>query len=209
MVKKVILTGFEPFGGSDINPSILASQKISKRTIRGYEISVHKIPLRFNEIKETLELIVEKEEPQVIICTGQSTRSVISLERIAINMADVIKTAYNCGAKPNNMILEETGAAGYFSTLPIRKIKNELERNKIPTEISNSAGTYGCNQIFYHLMYLINLKNYKRLAGFVHIPSLPEQVIGKKTPSMSLDLIVKALEIIIRTTLDELESQVE
>ncbi|MHA1199661.1 MAG: pyroglutamyl-peptidase I [Candidatus Heimdallarchaeaceae archaeon] len=214
MMKKIVLTGFEPFGGSDINPSILACKEFEGKNIDGYTISVYEIPLRFDDIKSTLESILEQENPQIVICTGQSSRSVISLERVAINIADIARSAYNCGAIPRDAILEETGNEGYFSTLPIRRIFNELEKNKVPTEISNSAGTYGCNQIFYHLMYLLNLKKYKIPAGFVHVPSLPEQAVGKRTPimsmpSMSLELIVKALKIIIETTINEIEQTAE
>lgn len=209
MEKKVVLTGFEPFGGSDINPSILACQQYSEENIKDFQVSVHEIPLRFNEIKNKIELIIEQEKPHVVICTGQSPRSLISLERIAINIADVTKSAYNCGSNPKDTILEENGPAGYFSSLPIRKIYEELEKNKIPSEISNSAGTYGCNQIFYHLMHYIKLKKYKTLAGFVHVPSLPEQVIGKNIPSMSLELIIKAIDVVVKTTLKEEGSFVE
>jgi len=203
-MKKIVLTGFEPFGGSDINPSILACKEVSRKKFEGYEVSVHEIPLNFSNIKSNIQQIVHQEKPDIVICTGQSPRSVISLERVAINIADISKSAYNCGAKPNDVILENEGDDGYFSTLPIRKIFLELEKNKIPVEISNSAGTYGCNQIFYHLMFFLKLKKYKIPAGFVHVPSLPEQVVGKRIPSMSLDLIVQALELIIRTTIDEL-----
>lgn len=208
-MKKIVLTGFESFGGSEINPSILACKEFRHKNIGEYVFAVYEIPLKFDEIKRTLESIIEKEKPQIVICTGQSPRSVISLERVAVNIADITRSAYNCGAKPRDVILEETGDDGYFSTLPIRRIFDELEKNKIPTEISNSAGTYGCNQIFYHLMYLLNLKNYKIPAGFVHVPSLPEQVVGKRIPSMSLELIVKALKTIIETTINDIEQKAE
>ena len=201
---KIVLTGFEPFGGSDINPSILACKEVSKRNFENHDLVVYEIPLRFKEISNIIESILEQEQPHIVICTGQSPRSVISLERIAINIADVSKSAYNCGAKPTDTILHKNGDDGYFSTLPIREIFEELEKNKIPSEISNSAGTYGCNQIFYHLMNSLKLKNYNIPAGFIHVPSLPEQAIGKRIPSMSLELITKALEISINTTVKSL-----
>ncbi|MCK4895771.1 MAG: pyroglutamyl-peptidase I [Candidatus Heimdallarchaeota archaeon] len=204
MSKKIILTGFEPFGGSDVNPSILACQSLSKKTVEGYEIKAIEIPLRYKEIKHNIESVLIKEKPEIVICTGQSSRSVISLERIAINTASLEKSAYSCGTKPMDEILETNGRAGYFSTLPIRKIKDCLEENKIPCEISNSAGTFGCNQIFYHLMQFINNNEINIPAGFIHVPSLPEQVIGKNFPSMTLELIIQALEIAIITTIKHL-----
>ena len=204
MSKKIILTGFEPFGGSEVNPSILACQSLNKKTVEGYEIKAIEIPLRYKDIKQYIESVLLKERPEIVICTGQSSRSVISLERIAINIASLENTAYSCGAKPIDEILDTNGNEGYFSTLPIRKIKDCLEKNKIPCEISNSAGTFGCNQIFYHLMQFISNNEINIPAGFIHVPSLPEQVIGKNFPSMTLELIIQALEIALKTTIEHL-----
>lgn len=207
MSKKIILTGFEPFGGSDINPSIMACQVFNNKIIDGYKIKAIEIPLRYNEIKPIIERILTKEKPEIVICTGQSPRSVISLERIAINIASLEKSVYSCGEKPMDEILEVNGKEGYFSTLPIRNIKECLEENKIPCEISNSAGTFGCNQIFYHLMQFINNYEINIPAGFIHVPSLPEQVIGKNSPSMTLELIIHALEIAMTTTIKHLHEE--
>ncbi len=207
MSKKIILTGFEPFGGSNVNPSTLACQVLDKKTIEGYEVKAIEIPLRYKEIKQTIESILIKEKPEILICTGQSTRSVISLERIAINIASLEKSAYGCGTKPKDEILETNGREGYFSTLPIRKIKDYLEENMIPCEISNSAGTFGCNQIFYHLMHFINNNEINIPAGFIHVPSLPEQVIGKNIPSMTLELIIQALKMSLITIIKHLHEE--
>ena len=203
-MKTIILTGFEPFGKSNVNPSILACQAFNNEKINDYLIQTFEIPLRYKEIKKTIVNILEK-EPSAIICTGQSPRAMISLERVAINIADVSRTSYNCDTKPSNDILEEDGPAGYFTTLPIHKMKETLEINNIPCEISNSAGTFGCNQIFYHTMHYLNESNITIPAGFIHFPSLPEQVIGKSTPSMSLETIKKGLEIILQTLIEELK----
>jgi pyroglutamyl-peptidase len=201
MVNTVLLTGFEPFGGSDINPSIMACKKFESTSIQDYKIRVSEIPLIYKEIRNSIEQLIKSEKPKAVICTGQSPRLGISLERVAINVADISKSAYNCGASPKNELLVEDAPAGYFSTLPLMEIKEELQQNKIPVNISNNAGTYGCNQIFFHLMHFINEENLKIPAGFVHVPSLPEQVIGKNLPSMSLELITDALRIIIDSTI--------
>ena len=205
MVETIILTGFEPFGDSDVNPSILACQEFDNERMGEYIFKSFEIPLIFNKIKdEIITLITMK--PAAIVCMGQSPRAVISLERVAINIADVSKTAYNCDTKPTDEILEIDGPAGYFTTLPIRKIKDKLEKEKIPSEISNSAGTFGCNQIFYYLMHNLAKRDLTIPAGFIHVPSLPEQVIGKNMPSMSLNTIKNGLKIILQTLIEELES---
>jgi len=202
--KTIVLTGFEPFGESQVNPSLIACNAFDRLKIKGYSIKAFEIPLVFEEIKEKIEEIIKENNPVAVISTGQSPRATISLERIAINIADVSRTAYNCESKPMDQILESNGPDGYFSTLPIRKIKEQLDENRIPTNISNSAGTFGCNQIFYHSMHYLHSKNYNIPAGFVHVPSLPEQVVGKNIPSMSLETIKEGIKIILETLIDEI-----
>jgi len=205
VTKTIFLTGFEAFGNSSINPSILACESFDGEVIDNYLIRSFEIPLIYNSIKNSIISILDK-KPSAIICTGQSQRSVISLERVAVNIADVSRTAYNCESKPTDEILENEGPAGYFTTLPIRKFKEILEKKKIPCEISNSAGTFGCNQIFYYLMHYLENNNLKIPAGFIHVPSLPEQVVGKNIPSMSLETIKTGLRIILQTLIEEIES---
>jgi len=202
----ILLTGFEPFGGSNINPSISACMEYENKEVHDYLIKVSEIPLRYTEIRGTIEQLIKQEQPKAVISTGQSPSYGISLERVAINIADLRKSAYNCGTTPNNEILVKGAPDGYFTTLPIQQIKKELEENKIPVNISNTAGTFGCNQIFFYLMHFISMENLNIQAGFVHVPSLPEQVIGKNLPSMTLELTTKALGIIIDTTIKSIET---
>jgi len=195
--KIILLTGFEPFGGSDVNPSILACKRLDGRTFHGYKVRVEEIPLRFTEIKATIEGMIEKHKPAAVICTGQSGGAYVALERVAINVADARRVAYNCGAKPQDERLSEDGPAAYFTGLPIRRLLERLREEKIPAEISNSAGTFGCNQIFYHLMDYAARKRLNIPAGFIHVPPLPEQVHDKQMPSMALETTVRALEVVV------------
>lgn len=91
--------------------------------------------------------MIEKHKPAAVICTGQSGGAYVALERVAINVADARRVAYNCGAKPQDERLSEDGPAAYFTGLPVRRLLGRLREEKIPAEISNSAGTFGCNQI--------------------------------------------------------------
>ena len=193
---RILLTGFEPFGESDLNPSILACKRLESSEVQGFEVVVEEIPLRFHEIKELVEGHIQKHRPSAVICTGQSGRAFMALERVAINVGDA-RNPYNCGYKPVDERLNAEGPAAYFTGLPIRAMLEALKEAKIPAEISNSAGTYGCNQIFYHLMDYLARDKIDIPAGFIHVPSLPEQVVDKKMPSMTLDLIAKALEIAV------------
>jgi len=195
--KVILLTGFEPFGGSEVNPSILACRRLDGRRFHGYTVRVEEIPLRFAEIKATIEGMIEKHRPSAVICTGQSGGAYVALERVAINVADARRVAYNCGTKPQDQRLSGDGPAAYFTGLPVRRLLERLRDEKIPAEISNSAGTFGCNQIFYHLMDYVEGRRLGVPAGFIHVPPLPEQVYDKQSPSMSLETTARALEVIV------------
>lgn len=201
--KIILLTGFEPFGGSSVNPSIEACKLLMNETYNGYTVKVEEIPLHFKEIKPKIIKHINSYNPSAVICTGQSSRSLISLERVAINIANA-RIPYNCGSKPTDEKLEQHGPTGFFTKLPLRKLLESLTDAKIPAEISNTAGTFGCNQIFYHLMKHLEDNGINTPAGFIHVPSLPEQVVGSNKPSMSLQIIAEALRTIIKTISDNL-----
>lgn len=202
-MKTILLTGFEPFGGSNINPSIESCKPHNGKKFNDCIFKVVEIPLRYDEIKPALIKAIEETNPSAIVCTGQSGSGEIRLERVAINIADA-RIPYNCGTQPVDKTIASDGPVAYFSTLPLRKLLDELLEAKIPSVISNTAGTFGCNHIFYELMYYRAEKELDIPAGFVHVPSLPEQVIGQTRPSMALSLITKALEVVLQTVSSEL-----
>jgi len=196
--ERFLLTGFEPFGGSKVNPSILACRNLEGRRINGCEVVVEEIPLHYNEVRSTIEGLIENHQSSAVLCTGQSGRAAIAVERVAINIGDA-RMPYNCGVHPVDDPLNGEGPAAYFSGLPLREILSALKDAGIPAAISNSAGTFGCNQIFYHLMDYLARTGLEIPAGFIHVPCLPEQVVDKNMPSMTLDLTTRALEIAVST----------
>ena len=202
--RTILLTGFEPFGGSDVNPSITVCRRLEGRTFNGFGVVVEEVPLRFHEIRGLIEAYIEKHGPAAVVCTGQSGGPSIALERVAINIADA-RNPYNCGHKPVDEVLNEEGPVAYFSGLPFRDLEEALKGAKIPVVVSNSAGTYGCNQIFYHLMDYLARMGFNIPAGFIHVPSLPEQVIDKRQPSMTVELIAEALEVVLETLSKKLD----
>jgi len=211
--KLVALTGFEPFAGFKVNPSWEAVKSFEDKTIASFKLKAFQIPLVYKEIKPAITKIIDTYKPDVVISLGQSYRALISLEKVAINFADLTEstTLYNCGTRPKDEILELDAPAAYFTTLPIRDILTQLRKNDIPSEISYNAGNFGCNQLFFHMMHKIHEDRLGTLAGFIHVPSLPSQAVqlqkaGKgQIPSMDLDTIVKAVEIAIKTTLGSVE----
>ena len=196
---KILLTGFDPFGGESINPSYEAIKKI---TINNPSIEVIKkeIPTVFKKAIEVLDETIESVKPDVVVCTGQAGgRFDISLERVGINIVDA-RIPDNDGDQPIDEKIFEDGQEAYFSTIPIKAIVKRMRENGIPASVSNTAGTFVCNYIFYGAMYLIDKKYPTIKGGFVHVPFLPEQVTEKvNTPSMSLENITRAFEVMIET----------
>ena len=197
---KILVTGFEPFNDEKINPSLETIKKLDNE-IMGAKIIKLKLPTIFGKSINILENVLEKEKPDVVISIGLAGgRENITIERVAINISDS-RIPDNEGNKPIDEIIFEDGDNAYFSNLPIKKIVEEMRKENIPAAISNTAGTYVCNHIMYGLLYNIDKKYPNMKGGFIHIPYIPEQVIEKNAPSMSLDNIVKAINIAIKTIL--------
>jgi pyroglutamyl-peptidase len=118
------------------------------------------------------------------------------VERVAINVGSA-RMPYNCGYKPVDESLNAEGPVAYWTRLPYRRILEELKEAGVPARLSNSAGTFGCNQIFYHLMDHLASEGVEIPAGFIHVPLLPRQALERGSASMSLDLIAKGLEVVV------------
>jgi len=197
MSKDVLLfTGFEPFGGRDKNPSIEACRLNEGKKYHGYKVVVEEIPLRYHEIQGVIEQYIEEYDPAAVVSTGQGGGTGLAVERVAVNIASA-RMPYNCGYTPMDETLNAAGPAAYFSTLPFRQLVETMREKMVPARISNSAGAYGCNQIFYHLMDYVLKENRDIPAGFIHVASTPDQVLERRgSASMSLDLTAKGLSIV-------------
>ncbi len=196
---KILVTGFDPFGKESVNPSYEAVKRI-KNNNEDIELFIKEIPVVFGKAIQVLEDAMNNIEPDAVICIGQAGgRSDITIERVGINMDDA-RISDNDGNQPIDEVIYEDGENAYFSNLPIKTIVEKLREINIPASVSNTAGTYVCNNLLYGVMYLIDKKYPGVRGGFVHVPFLPEQVLDKaNTPSMPLDLITKALESIVHT----------
>ena len=197
---KILITGFDAFGGEKINPASLILDKLGDE-IDGNKLEKLLLPTKFVGTAELLERKIREMGPDIIISLGQAGgRSDITVERVAINIADA-SLADNDGKMPIDEKIRRDGENAYFSTLPIKAIVENLREEKIPASVSNSAGTFVCNFIMYNDLYLA--EKYKNIcAGFIHVPYLPDQVLDKRgMASMSLENMVKAVEIIIKTSI--------
>jgi pyroglutamyl-peptidase len=198
-VKKILLTAFEPFGGETINPSQEVVRSIGRLSFDGLQIETCELPVeRFKAIALALERI-RRFEPDVVIMLGEAGgRSCITPERMAVNMDD-FRIPDNAGYQPKRDPIVVGGPMEYFSTLPVDGIVEQLTQAHIHAALSNDAGHFLCNRLFYCVMHTIATEALPMSAGFIHLPYLPEQVINKKpeTPSMPLETMVHALALII------------
>jgi pyroglutamyl-peptidase len=196
---KILVSGFDPFGGETINPSIEAVKRLPD-TINGVEIIKLEIPTVIGKSIDVLSQAVEKHLPDVVLSVGQAGgRSDITVERIAINIDDC-RIKDNEGNQPIDEPIVIDGPDAYFLTLPIKSIVSNLQSQGIPASVSNSAGTFICNHVAYGMAHLAKTKYPNMKTGFIHIPFIPEQVLNKSNmPSLPLDRIIKALEMVIQT----------
>ena len=201
--KTILLTGFEPFGGESINPSWEAVRALEGKIMSdGSAVAVAKLPCAFVSSLDVLEQHIRKLKPHIVVCVGQAGgRAEMSIERVAINVDDA-RIPDNAGAQPIDVPIRTDGPAAYFSTLPIKAIVAALSEKGIPATVSQTAGTFVCNHVFYGLMQVAAQAPAIKRAGFVHIPFLPEQAIHHpNAPSMSLEVMVAGLEQVIESTL--------
>lgn len=202
---KILVTGFEPFGGDKINPS-LEAVKMLQDNIAGANVVKASIPVVFGKSIERLEELIKQENPEVVICVGQAGgRFELSIERVAINMDDA-RIADNEGNQPIDVKVFEDGEAAYFASLPIKAMVEEIRGGSVPAAVSNSAGTYVCNHLMYGLLYLADKKYPNLRGGFIHVPFIPEQVVGRaNTPYMSLEDMSKGLALAIKAVVENKE----
>jgi len=190
MRKKLLITGFDPFGGEKVNPSWEAV-KLLPDTIGEFEITKMQIPTVFGKAADAVLAASAKLSPDVIICVGQAGgRTAVTPEVIAINLREA-RIADNEGNQPVNVPVITDAPAAYFSTLPVRDMVSAINAAGIPAALSYSAGTFVCNDVMYALLHRYDKTNTQ--VGFIHVPFLPGQA-GENVFSMELETIKEALE---------------
>ena len=195
---KALVTGFDAFGGDAVNPSALAVRRL-KRKVGRLAIHTAILPTSYARSAITLRGAILEVQPDIVLCVGQAGgRSELSLERVAINVQDA-RIKDNDGRQPVDQPVVRDGAPAHFTTLPIKACVAELRRAGLPAGVSNSAGTFVCNHVFYALMDMAGRHGLAFRGGFMHIPYVPEQaaLIPTGAPSMSVDDIVRGIEITV------------
>lgn len=208
-MNKILISGFEPFGGSAINPTERLIHDIKSEIFANAEIRTVLLPVHYDECAELLLKEVRSFEPDAVIACGVAGgRTAVTPERIAINTKDVPPEsviADNRGSRPQDEPIDPDGPDGLFSTLPIRAMVNRMKEAGIPATVSNTAGTYICNNTMYAVLNEIRKRQLPILAGFIHFPASTEMALEKPgLPTLSHETMLRALTVIVRTTIDEL-----
>lgn len=195
-MKTVLLTGFEPFGGERTNSSQEVVRRLHGTVIRRHRMVGAVLPCVFRDSLPGLRRLIRRHDPVLVICLGQAGgRAAITPERVAINVDDA-RIPDNAGRQPVDRPVVRGGPAAYFSTLPIKAMVRDLRAAGLPAEISQTAGTFVCNHVFYGLLHALRERPDVR-GGFIHLPWLPHQ----GTPSLSASRMTEGIRISITSTL--------
>jgi pyroglutamyl-peptidase len=203
MIKTVLLTGFEPFNGATINPAWEAVRSLEGWQCDSFQVEVRQLPCVFGDAIEDLTALIDELHPDVVIAVGQAGgRPDISVERVAINVDDA-SILDNGGQQPVDTAIAADGPAAYFSTLPIKAIVHALRERGLVAGVSQTAGTFVCNHVFYGLMHHALNQPQPIKAGFIHVPFLPEQAAARPDapPSMALEDIIAGVKLAVEVTL--------
>lgn len=203
MFMKILVTGFDPFGGESVNPAYEAV-KLLPDQIKGAKIIKLEIPTVFSKSGPAVEAGIKEHEPDVVINVGQAGgRASVTIEKVAINFADA-RIADNDGEQPIDEPLQADGETAYFATVPVKAMMQNVRKHGLPCSVSYTAGTYVCNSIMYNVLYMC-AKRYPGIrAGFIHVPYACSQTVDKAagTPSMPLETIAKSLEYAIEAVVE-------
>ena len=190
----VLVTGFEPFGGEDVNPSweICAGLPAA---IGHARIATLRVPTEFRRAIEVVAAAIEETDPALVILLGQAGgRACLSVERVPINVDDA-RIADNAGAQPVDEPVAPAGPAAYFATVPVKAMVAAIREAGVPAEVSNSAGTFVCNHLLYGVLHFLAASGRAARAGFIHVPWLESQAVARPgEPAMALATMARGVE---------------
>ena len=199
---KILLTGFEPFGGEPVNPALEAVKLV--QAPQGVELIKLKIPCVFGLCIETVVQAIEQHKPDAVLCIGQAAgRDKLTPERVAINIMDA-RIADNAQNQPVDEPVCGDGPDAYFATLPVKAMVKAINEAGVPAAVSNTAGTFCCNDVMYGVLHHLARRCSDITAGFMHVPCIPEQLCRMKegTPALPLEDITKGIEAALQAIAD-------
>lgn len=202
MGRKILVTGFQPFGGESMNPAWEAVRRLPD-TIGDATVTKVEIPVVFGRGPEAVERAVEEVEPDLVLCVGQAGgRAKITPEFVGINYADA-RIPDNDGCQPVAERIVDGGPDAYFATLPVKTMVQAMQEAGVPAEVSFTAGTYVCNDVMYSLLHTLATRHPGVRGGFLHVPYATEQAthLPASTPSMSVDDMARGIAVALEAAL--------
>ena len=189
----VLVTGFEPFDGEKSNPSWEICRQLGSE-IAGVRVETCLVPCEFRRAVEVVAAAIERVHPTFVVCLGQAGgRQRLGVERVAINVDDA-RIPDNAGAQPIDEFIAANGPPAYFASLPVKAMATAMRAAGVPTEVSNSAGTFVCNHLMYGVLHYLAASGHRARAGFIHVPFSEEQVVDRpNTPSMAIATMMKGV----------------
>lgn len=206
-MKTILLTGFEPFGGSATNPSQQVALALNAQIIGECRVVAAVLPVDRTGGPQALVRAIDQHQPAAVVCLGEAARRpAISIERVAINLMDY-RIPDNCGEQITDLPVAPDGPDAYFSTLPVREMVQAIQAAGIPVELSLSAGAFLCNQVFYAGRHYVAGRTPSIPLGFIHLPALPEQ--AAQAPAAYASMSLETSQRAIRLALEVLAKQVQ
>ena len=202
MGRKILVTGFQPFGGESMNPAWEAVRRLPD-TIGDATVTKVEVPVVFGRGPEAVERAVEEVEPDLVLCVGQAGgRAKITPEFVGINYADA-RIPDNDGCQPVAERIVDGGPDAYFATLPVKAMVQAMQEAGVPAEVSYTAGTYVCNDVMYSLLHALATRHPGVRGGFLHVPYATEQAthLPASTPSMSVDDMARGIAVALEAAL--------
>lgn len=192
---RVLLTGFNPFGENRVNPSQRVVEALAARPQIGFELITQVLPTEFAAAGSHMRSLIREKRPDAVVMLGLAAgRSMISFERVALNLNDS-SAPDNAGDQPVGRLIAPQGPAAYWSTFPLERMQSALQERQIPVGVSNHAGTYVCNHVFYTARHELEQLGSSALCGFIHLPSMPSE--SESGAGMPLAQMVDAVELVL------------
>jgi len=201
-IRDVLVTGFEPFGGEDVNPSWEICRELPE-AIGPARVHVLRVPCEFRTAIEVVAREIERLEPSIVLSLGLAGgRAAMSVERVAINVDDA-RIDDNAGQAPLDEPVASGGPAAYFATLPVKAMVAAMREADVPAQVSNTAGTFVCNHLMYGVLHFLAASGRPARAGFIHVPWLDSQALARPAePSMALGTMVRGVEAALAAALE-------
>lgn len=193
-VRRILLTGFEPFGGEKHNATMAILEHVTATGVAGVDLDSAVLPVRDGHADDHLCDLLDALRPHAVVCLGQSRRAALALERVFLNLKDY-RIPDNGGAQPRDLPVVPEGPPAYYATLPLHALLAAIRAAGTPATLSRDAGAFLCNQVGYALMHHLAERGHDIPAGFIHVPPLPEQIAAQEDPppSMSAETAARGL----------------